>query len=60
MICRTIVQATGARLFYGIKRYGLRSFEGISPGAPIQAALRANLDAVLAEQDDHARMAGGE
>ena len=33
--------------------------EGISPGAPVQAALRAKLDAVLAEQDDRARMAAG-
>ena len=31
----------------------------ISPGAPVQAALRAKLDAVLAEQDDRARMAAG-
>ena len=30
-----------------------------SPGAPVQAALRAKLDAVLAEQDDRARMAAG-
>jgi hypothetical protein len=34
-----------------------RAIEGISPGAPVQAALRAKLDAVLAEQDDRARMA---
>ena len=36
-----------------------RAIEGISPGAPVQAALRAKLDAVLAEQDDRARMAAG-
>jgi hypothetical protein len=31
-----------------------RAIEGISPGAPVQAALRAKLDAVLAEQNDRA------
>jgi hypothetical protein len=36
-----------------------RAIEGISPRAPVQAALRAKLDAVLAEQDDRARMAAG-
>ena len=36
-----------------------RAIEGISPSAPVQAALRAKLDAVLAEQDDRARMAAG-
>jgi hypothetical protein len=36
-----------------------RAIEGLSPGAPVQAALRAKLDAVLAEQDDRARMAAG-
>ena len=36
-----------------------RAIKGISPGAPVQAALRAKLDAVLAEQDDRARMAAG-
>ena len=36
-----------------------RAIEGISPGAPVQAALRAKPDAVLAEQDDRARMAAG-
>jgi len=36
-----------------------RAIEGISPGAPVQAALRAKLDAVLVEQDDRARMAAG-
>jgi hypothetical protein len=35
-----------------------RVIEGISPGAPVQAALRAKLD-VLAEQDDRARIAAG-
>ena len=36
-----------------------RAIEGISPGAPVQAALRAKLDAVLAARDDRARMAAG-
>jgi hypothetical protein len=36
-----------------------RAIKVISPGAPVQAALRAKLDAVLAEQDDRARMAAG-
>jgi hypothetical protein len=37
-----------------------RAIEGIPPpGAPVQAALRAKLDAVLAEQDDRARIAAG-
>ena len=38
-----------------------RAIEGISPSAPVQAAaaLRAKLDALLAEQDDRARMAAG-
>ena len=36
-----------------------RAIKGISPGAPVQAALRAKLDAVVAEQDDRVRMAAG-
>jgi hypothetical protein len=36
-----------------------RAIKGISPGAPVQAALRAKLNAMLAEQDDRARMAAG-
>ena len=36
-----------------------RAIEGISPGAPVQATLRAKLDAVLAEQDDRAGIAAG-
>jgi hypothetical protein len=34
-----------------------RAIRGISPDAPVQSALRAKLDAVVAEQDDRARMA---
>jgi hypothetical protein len=33
------------------------AIEGISPDAPVQANLRAKLDAVLAEQRDRARLA---
>jgi hypothetical protein len=36
-----------------------RAIEDISSGAPVQGALRVKLDAVLAEQDDRARMAAG-
>ena len=36
-----------------------RAIQSLSPGAPVQAALRAKLDAVLAEQDDRARIAAG-
>jgi hypothetical protein len=36
-----------------------RAIKRISPDAPVQAALRAKLNAVLAEQDDRARMAAG-
>jgi hypothetical protein len=34
-----------------------RAIQGISPGAPVQADLRRALDAVLAEQQDRARLA---
>jgi hypothetical protein len=34
-----------------------RAIQGISPGAPVQADLRRALDAVLAEQEDRARLA---
>ncbi len=34
-----------------------RAIKGIAPGAPVQAALRRQLDAVIAEQDDRARLA---
>jgi len=36
-----------------------RAIDSISPGTPVQAALHAKLDAVLAEQDDRARIAAG-
>jgi hypothetical protein len=32
-----------------------RAITGIAPGAPVQAALRRQLDAVIAEQEDRAR-----
>jgi uncharacterized protein involved in exopolysaccharide biosynthesis len=35
-----------------------RAIQGISPGAPVQAHLRRKLDAVIAEQEDRARLAG--
>ncbi len=34
-----------------------RAIKGISPDAPVQADLRARLDAVIAEQEDRARLA---
>ena len=34
-----------------------RAIKGISPGAPVQAVLQRKLDAVVAEQDDRARIA---
>ena len=34
-----------------------RAIRGIAPGAPVQAALRRQLDAVIAEQEDRARLA---
>jgi hypothetical protein len=34
-----------------------RAIKGIAPGAPIQAALRRALDAVIAEQEERARLA---
>jgi len=34
-----------------------RAIKGIAPGAPVQATLRRQLDAVIAEQDDRARLA---
>ncbi len=34
-----------------------RAINGIAPGAPVQADLRRQLDAVLAEQQDRARIA---
>lgn len=34
------------------------AIRGISPDAPVQAVLRAKLDAVIAEQDERAGMAG--
>jgi len=34
-----------------------RAIREISPGAPAQADLRARLDAVIAEQEDRAKMA---
>jgi hypothetical protein len=33
------------------------AIKGISPDAPVQADLRARLDAVIAEQEDRARLA---
>ncbi len=36
-----------------------RAIRGIAPNAPVQASLRRKLDAVIAEQDDRARMAAG-
>jgi hypothetical protein len=36
-----------------------RAIKGIAPGAPVQADLRRQLDAVLAEQDDRTRIAHG-
>jgi hypothetical protein len=33
------------------------AIRGISPGAPVEAALRRALNAVLAEQEDRARLA---
>jgi len=49
---------------YALTTYELRDYRrdleraitGISPGAPALAALRARLDAVIAEQDDRARL----
>jgi len=34
-----------------------RAIKGIAAGAPVQAALRRQLDAVIAEQEDRARPA---
>ena len=34
-----------------------RAIKGIAPDAPVQADLRRQLDAVLAEQEDRARIA---
>ena len=34
-----------------------QAIKAIAPDAPVQAALRGKLDAVLAEQDDRARIA---
>jgi hypothetical protein len=34
-----------------------RAIKGISPDAPVQAVLQRKLDAVIAEQDDRARIA---
>jgi len=34
-----------------------RAIRGIAPDAPVQADLRRKLDAVIAEQEDRARMA---
>jgi hypothetical protein len=34
-----------------------QAIRGIAPDAPIQAALRRKLDAVIAEQDERARIA---
>ena len=34
-----------------------RAIKGIAPDAPVQADLRRQLDAVLAEQEDRARLA---
>ncbi len=34
-----------------------RAINGIAPDAPVQADLRAKLNAVIAEQDDRARLA---
>ena len=34
-----------------------RAIRGIAPDAPVQASLRNKLDAVIAEQDDRARIA---
>jgi hypothetical protein len=34
-----------------------RAIRGIAPDAPVQASLRSKLDAVIAEQDDRARIA---
>ena len=34
-----------------------RAIKGIAPGAPVQATLRRQLDAVIAEQEDRARLA---
>jgi hypothetical protein len=33
------------------------AIKGVAPDAPVQAMLRAQLDAVLAEQDERARIA---
>jgi hypothetical protein len=33
------------------------AIKGIAPDAPVQASLRSKLDAVIAEQDDRARIA---
>ncbi len=35
-----------------------RAIKGISPDAPVQADLRRQLDAVIAEQEDRMRLAG--
>ena len=34
-----------------------RAIQGIAPDAPVQASLRAQLDAVVAEQEERARIA---
>ena len=34
-----------------------RAIKGIASGAPVQATLRRQLDAVIAEQEDRARLA---
>ena len=34
-----------------------RAIKGFAPGAPVQADLRRKLDAVIAEQEDRARLA---
>lgn len=36
-----------------------RAIKGISADAPVQANLRRKLDAVIAEQEDRARLAAG-
>ena len=48
---------------YELRRYRHdleRAITGTAPGAPVQADLRRKLDAVIAEQEDRARLAAGE
>jgi len=48
-----VEEETGDFLFQGCPRHAIK---GISPDAPVQAHLRRQLDAVLAEQEDRARL----